>query len=237
VQYDGNMSTAFFDSSLGFGGNYVQGSDTIGLSGPPSNSRGGSATGSAHASYSSSLIVPSMTASVDAASPLTFQPSSARVNFTMDYFFVVTGPGSTAVVDVVARGFGSSVGGAVAREFLGVGAVGFPVSSTFGSPFFDWTANTSFTVFTNAVYDVHMNVQAIINSALDFQSATATVDPQFFIDASNPNADQYGLFFSAGVVNTQDLPTSSATPLPAALPLFAGGLGATGLFVRQRKRK
>jgi hypothetical protein len=31
--------------------------------------------------------------------------------------------------------------------------------------------------------------------------------------------------------------TSSATPLPAALPLFAGGLGAMGLFGWRRKRK
>jgi hypothetical protein len=30
---------------------------------------------------------------------------------------------------------------------------------------------------------------------------------------------------------------ASATPLPAALPLFAGGLGVMGLFARRRKRK
>lgn len=29
----------------------------------------------------------------------------------------------------------------------------------------------------------------------------------------------------------------TATPLPAALPLFAGGLGLMGLFARYRKRK
>ena len=32
-------------------------------------------------------------------------------------------------------------------------------------------------------------------------------------------------------------PDVSATPLPAALPLFAGGLGVMGLLGRRRKRK
>ena len=30
---------------------------------------------------------------------------------------------------------------------------------------------------------------------------------------------------------------NNATPLPAALPLFAGGLGVMGLLARRRKRK
>jgi PEP-CTERM motif-containing protein len=30
---------------------------------------------------------------------------------------------------------------------------------------------------------------------------------------------------------------TSATPLPAALPLFVSGLGALGFFARRRKRK
>ena len=31
-------------------------------------------------------------------------------------------------------------------------------------------------------------------------------------------------------------PISSSTPLPATLPLFAGGLGVFGLFYRRKKR-
>jgi hypothetical protein len=34
----------------------------------------------------------------------------------------------------------------------------------------------------------------------------------------------------------QDLGFAAATPLPAALPLFAGGLGALGLLGWRRKR-
>jgi hypothetical protein len=34
-----------------------------------------------------------------------------------------------------------------------------------------------------------------------------------------------------------DIVTSAATPLPAALPLFAGGLGLMGLLGRRKKRK
>jgi len=32
------------------------------------------------------------------------------------------------------------------------------------------------------------------------------------------------------------LATDTATPIPAALPLFAGGLGLIGLLARRRKR-
>jgi hypothetical protein len=43
-----------------------------------------------------------------------------------------------------------------------------------------------------------------------------------------PNLQDGHFFISAGVI---------ATPLPAALPLFAGGLGVMGLLVSRRKRK
>ena len=46
------------------------------------------------------------------------------------------------------------------------------------------------------------------------------------------NSDDYPLYAISGVLNTVD-----TTPLPAALPLFATGLGALGLLGRRRKRK
>jgi hypothetical protein len=47
-----------------------------------------------------------------------------------------------------------------------------------------------------------------------------------------PDTDSLQLYAISGVLNT-----ASATPLPAALPLFATGLGALGLFGWRRKRK
>ena len=50
--------------------------------------------------------------------------------------------------------------------------------------------------------------------------------------ASDPNGAPISLNFSNG-----EITIVSATPLPAALPLFATGLGALGLFGWSRKRK
>jgi hypothetical protein len=55
-----------------------------------------------------------------------------------------------------------------------------------------------------------------------------------FTDIGYIASDDYGLTQStAGTWNV----TTSGTPLPAALPLFAGGLGAMGLLGWRRKRK
>jgi hypothetical protein len=56
---------------------------------------------------------------------------------------------------------------------------------------------------------------------------TSSLGPTTFMSASNG--------FSPGTWSVSDPP--SATPLPAAVPLFAGGLGALGLLGWRRKRK
>ena len=38
-------------------------------------------------------------------------------------------------------------------------------------------------------------------------------------------------------IGLDNISFAAATPLPAALPLFAGGLGMIGLLARRRKRK
>ena len=61
-------------------------------------------------------------------------------------------------------------------------------------------------------------------------TASASGDPFIFID---PSVSGYSIELSDGVANG----LLSSTPLPAALPLFATGLGAMGLLGWRRKRK
>jgi hypothetical protein len=64
-------------------------------------------------------------------------------------------------------------------------------------------------------------------------------------DPTNGTEDYYAdgsiqsgtLDANPGVWTGSGIAAISATPLPAALPLFAGGLGVIGLFGRRRKRK
>ncbi len=78
--------------------------------------------------------------------------------------------------------------------------------------------------------EISFEVEALGNPFFE-GNASASADPFIFIDSSNPNAGDYGIVVSANVGN------AALTPLPAALPLFAAGLGVLGLVARRRKRK
>lgn len=73
-----------------------------------------------------------------------------------------------------------------------------------------------------------------MSAMISVEQVTATenvwLDPYFQI-VDPTIASQYELIFSPGIGNFQ------STPLPAALPLFASGLGAMGLLGWRRKRK
>ena len=58
----------------------------------------------------------------------------------------------------------------------------------------------------------------------------ATTKLDFFVMDYYPNDNDGGIALNINAA-------TSATPLPAALPLFAGGLGVIGVLVRGRKRK
>ena len=79
-------------------------------------------------------------------------------------------------------------------------------------------------------YEFSFGVQAVGELDLEISLASGTIFASYTNDACDgpncPNIFGEG----SGVI-------SAATPLPAALPLFATGLGAMGLFGWRRKRK
>jgi hypothetical protein len=91
--------------------------------------------------------------------------------------------------------------------------------------------------FANAAaYDAFAPFDSVTGNLTTAEIATITADGGFsnwtFIGvedlASNSNDDWNDLIFAID---------PAATPIPATLPLFAGGLGALGLLGRRRKRK
>jgi hypothetical protein len=86
------------------------------------------------------------------------------------------------------------------------------------------------TLNANTLYVVFETIEISIQqtTASDF----ASIDPVFTIDPSFAYASDYQLIFSPGILNAE-----ATTPLPATLPLFAGGLGVMGLIARRRKPK
>jgi hypothetical protein len=83
------------------------------------------------------------------------------------------------------------------------------------------------TLVEGTIYEVAMSI--VVNATFAYPQETASVDPYF----SDIPAG-YQLLISQGVGNA---PFSSATPLPAAFPLFASGLGAIGALGWRKKRK
>jgi hypothetical protein len=90
---------------------------------------------------------------------------------------------------------------------------------------------------TGAIYTV--TLLATLHSGLFSSPApqsltvTGSIDPSIFVAIGTLNADQYTFDYSPGLFQSP----AATTPLPAALPLFAGGLGVIGLLARRRKRK
>jgi len=94
----------------------------------------------------------------------------------------------------------------------------------------------------NVLYSVQIAVTAITsdntgsNPGSTLQSADASLDPHIYLDP-NFNIPGLTLEISQGLDNVVgSAATPAGTPLPAALPLFATGLGALGLLGRRRKR-
>jgi hypothetical protein len=73
--------------------------------------------------------------------------------------------------------------------------------------------------------------------SLAFYKLSNTAVLAFFDDKNGGNQDHDYDDMVVEIQFTADINPNSVTPLPAALPLFAGGLGTIGLFLRGRKRK
>jgi hypothetical protein len=112
---------------------------------------------------------------------------------------------------------------------------------------FDFSAFVDPTTGAFIFHDAGQGLAVIAFAGTDINSATTFLS----ILVGNPNqnfngvADQFNALNSgnadAGFPTagfwTASFPTVAATPLPAALPLFASGLGVMGWFGRRRKRK
>ena len=91
---------------------------------------------------------------------------------------------------------------------------------------YDFHTNQVYTVWLYAV----LSGEVAGNVSGGYFTASLFLDPVFTIAASDPSL--YSLQFSSGIGNSP-----AAVPLPAAFPLFASGLGATGLFLRRRRKR
>jgi hypothetical protein len=88
-------------------------------------------------------------------------------------------------------------------------------------------SDTIAAIMEGVVYSVTLDADADTGNSAAYPTTTASIDPHFTYPSN------YSLLISPGVGNA---PVSS-TQLPAALPLFATGLGALGLLGWRRQRR
>ncbi len=79
---------------------------------------------------------------------------------------------------------------------------------------------------------------ALVAGMTNTFNSTGTATPSGTLNASGTYTltERY-VINASGAGTTNDTETISSTPLPAALPLMAGGLGVMGLLARRKKRK
>lgn len=174
--------------------------------------------------------------SVAQASPIdyiftgTCAAASCDLNGTSFTTFTVTEVGDTANVTGPSGGEYTNV--ANTATFVS-GALTATLTGT-TNEVIDNTAAPGFIAFAQFPL---VSVEGTINSVFEtYQLKTAL---PFTIGSLSVAADTYTT--SAGNLNFDDITALNfeavVTPLPAALPLFAGGLGMVGFLSRRKKRK
>jgi hypothetical protein len=177
---------------------------------------------------------------------------AATVNFTSTMTFTDTGDkltfASTGLNGVLTVGVPDPI-----NHFIGV-TVGSGETSYAGT----LSANFVFTVPTpsGSTTDIGTITGGQVNGRSDVNGATLTItwpnQPVEFDFADGTKLDVTlgslsescstnnclgGPYYMSGTFTVLNGPTTSATPLPAAFPLFASGLGVVGLLARRKKRK
>lgn len=109
------------------------------------------------------------------------------------------------------------------------GSVGSGFSGGFGgATSVNFLTDTLYTITLQLILQVSLGM-AVPGSA----QVTGFIDPYMFIDPSVIDANLYNITFSPTIGNSP----IAETPVPAALPLFATGLGLLGWLAHRRKRK
>jgi hypothetical protein len=178
---------------------------------------------------------PAIAVSGSSANNTTFASASGNLTF---YFELVANPdygGSATGIPILLDGTSSqSLKGSAGSDSTSVGMTIEVKNGSSGSLFDLDTSNNgvfngNFDIASGVEYEVDMSASV---SAHGTSSAGASIDPMLTVDPSFFDANDLNFVFSNGISNGV-----SSTPLPAALPLFAGGLGVIGLFGRRRNRK
>ena len=180
--------------------------------------------------------------------------SIATGEASVSYFFEIVGPQNTSVEALVAGTGNIAVTGnfastgygylAEARLILpvapvqdifiegGSGPIGPNQIQTMSNSFsiggtFDFDTNTPYQVIMQVKTSTDLNEQSITTALADL-IATASIDPSFQLLPFFAN--DYSIVFSDGIGDA-----AATTPLPATLPLFAGGLGFLGYLTRRKR--
>jgi hypothetical protein len=200
--------------------------------------------GGAYAAGATSLGGPP---SMSAEASVTNEAANASAYVTMEYYFEFFNSPSPMTVSISASGqVTQSVvsTGNSAQLFFGTSQGDTTIASactnffsaSCGSQSSSFSISANETLTSDTLYNISMSLFVSANTLVsgggtDIQSGSIdpiiTIDPTYLL--ANP---QVQLVFSPGIINA-----TAATPLPAAFPMLATGLGLMGFLAKRRKRK
>jgi hypothetical protein len=176
------------------------------------------------ASTSNNYSIPSVSAFALANAGATAEAQSG-----LTYYVAFSGNDGSVLVNIQASGDVNSTGGRAylqltLQTLFGVNVFVQTFDITGGSQLL--SLNQTYTLDANALYRVIMDTEAF--SLGSGGAASVHLDPFFAAPLG------YTVLTSDGIGNAS--PNVGATPIPAALPLFASGLGVLGLMGRRKKK-